>query len=100
MSVGWQGGQHSDRHSDEPVRLLFDSGARSGADVARALAAGADFVFCGRAFMFGLGALGDRGAQHAYEILADGLRNVMHQTGCERIEELPARLAPVQSERP
>lgn len=79
---------------EAPVRLLFDSGARNGADVARALALGADFVFCGRAFVFGLAALGDSGAEHAHEILVDGLRNVMHQTGCERISELPARLVP------
>ncbi len=76
----------------EPVRLLFDSGARSGADVARALALGADFVFCGRAFMFGLAALGTSGAEHAFQILADGLHNVMHQTGCERIDQLADRL--------
>jgi L-lactate dehydrogenase (cytochrome) len=74
------------------VPVLFDSGVRSGLDVARAIALGADFVFCGRAFMFGLGALGERGPGHAYEILQDGLRNVMSQTGCRTLHELRDRV--------
>jgi L-lactate dehydrogenase (cytochrome) len=70
---------------------LFDSGVRSGADIARAISLGADFVFAGRPFYFGLGALGAGGAGHAYEILHDGLLNVMHQTGCIRPAELRER---------
>ncbi|MGI9604552.1 MAG: alpha-hydroxy acid oxidase [Acidimicrobiales bacterium] len=74
------------------VPVLFDSGVRSGTDVARAIALGASFVFCGRAFMFGLGALGSDGPGHAFDILADGLVNVMHQTGCADLGELRSRL--------
>jgi L-lactate dehydrogenase (cytochrome) len=74
------------------VPVLLDSGVRSGLDVARALALGASFVFCGRPFMFGLGALGPEGVAHAYEILRDGLINVMYQTGCNRTDELSDRL--------
>ena len=44
------------------AKLLFDSGVRSGLDVARALASGADFVLLGRAFMFGLACLGAKAA--------------------------------------
>ena len=73
--------------------VLFDGGVRSGLDVARAIAVGASMVFCGRAFMFGLGALGERGAEHTYRILEDDLRNVMAQTGCRTLQELSARLA-------
>jgi L-lactate dehydrogenase (cytochrome) len=75
------------------VPVLFDSGVRSGLDVARAIAVGADFVFAGRAFLFGCAALGDAGAGHAYDILVDDLRNVMSQTGCRNLAELRSRLA-------
>ena len=75
----------------DEVPVLFDSGVRSGADVARAISRGADFVFAGRPFYFGLGALGANGAGHAHEILHDGLLNVMHQTGCVRPAELRER---------
>ncbi|MEM9561846.1 MAG: alpha-hydroxy acid oxidase [Actinomycetota bacterium] len=74
------------------TKVLFDSGVRSGLDVARAIAIGADFVFCGRAFMFGLGALGPDGPGHAYEILKEGLVNTMAQCGCATLDELPTRL--------
>ena len=74
--------------------VIFDSGVRSGLDVARALAVGADFVFCGRAFLYGVAALGHKGAAHAYDVLADELINVMAQSGCRQLADLPLRLTP------
>ncbi|RYY62553.1 MAG: alpha-hydroxy-acid oxidizing protein, partial [Chitinophagaceae bacterium] len=40
------------------TRIMIDSGLRSGPDVARVMAAGADFTFMGRTFMYGVAALG------------------------------------------
>ena len=44
--------------------LIVDGGVRSGLDIARMLALGADFVLMGRPFLFALGAVGQRGGDH------------------------------------
>ncbi len=71
--------------------ILFDSGIRGGLDVARALALGADFVFSGRSFMYGLGALGDAGPTHVASLFEQELTTVLHQLGCSSIAELRER---------
>lgn len=64
--------------------VLFDSGVRSGLDVLRALALGADFVLLGRAFVYGVAALGELGAQHTFDILMAEMTADMHNIGIER----------------
>lgn len=76
----------------EEFKIVLDSGARSGLDVARAIALGADFVLLGRAFMFSVAALGAVGGDHAVEILSDDLKNNMIQLGCRTLDELHLRL--------
>jgi len=73
--------------------LGVDSGARSGLDIARAIALGAQFVLLGRAFMFGVAALGATGAEHATELLAIELEQAMGQIGCFELKGLSGRLA-------
>lgn len=47
----------------------MDSGVRSGIDVSRALALGAAAAFAGKAFLWGLGALGEAGPGHVIDLL-------------------------------
>ncbi|MDA8824369.1 alpha-hydroxy-acid oxidizing protein [Schleiferiaceae bacterium] len=68
--------------------LIYDSGIRSGLDIMKAIYAGADFVFVGRPFMYGVGAFQEAGAQQVHNILEDQLRNNMMQMGLENIKEL------------
>ena len=70
------------------AQILFDSGVRTGLDVIRALALGADFVLLGRAFMYGVAAFGEPGGVHAAEILLGELKANMAQLGVTTIEEV------------
>lgn len=72
--------------------LIVDGGVRSGLDVARMMAKGADFVLMGRAFMFAMAALGEAGADHAMEVLTLELKAAMGQIGAPAIADLPAFL--------
>jgi L-lactate dehydrogenase (cytochrome) len=72
----------------EEFPIIIDSGYSSGQDIAKALALGADFVMLGRAFMIGMAALGEKGAEHIHYILEDELSNIMEQMCCKDIAEL------------
>ena len=74
------------------IKIVMDSGMRTGLDVARGLALGADFVMLGRAFMYGVAALGERGGDHVFEILDADLKCNMVQMGCATLGELSDRL--------
>ena len=55
------------------IEVLMDGGIRSGQDVLRALASGADGTLIGRAYIYGLGALGEAGVQETLNILRNEL---------------------------
>ena len=74
------------------IKIMMDSGMRSGPDVARTLASGAALTFMVRSFMYGVGALGKKGGDHTISILKTQLQQVMEQVCCERIEDLPVHL--------
>lgn len=74
------------------TKIMLDSGIRSGPDVARALACGAEFAFLGRSFMYGVAALGKKGGDHTISILKTQLKQVMEQIGCERVTDFPNHL--------
>ena len=74
------------------IKIMMDSGMRSGPDIANALASGADFTFVGRAPMYGVSALGKKGGNHAFTMLKRQLQQVMEQVGCEQVQDLPNHL--------
>ena len=74
------------------IKIMLDSGLRSGPDIARALASGAEFAFLGRSFMYGVAALGQQGGQHTISILKTQLKQVMEQICCEKVADFPRHL--------
>jgi len=72
------------------VTVMVDSGFSSGLDIVRGLALGAQFVFCGRAFMWGLSALGEKGVDHVVDLLTDEITLALTQIGCPDIAKLNA----------
>ncbi|RLA05121.1 MAG: alpha-hydroxy-acid oxidizing protein, partial [Gammaproteobacteria bacterium] len=74
------------------IKIFMDSGLRSGSNIAGALALGADFTFLGRPFMYGVGALGEKGGVHTINLLKRQLTQIMNQLGCAQISELPKHL--------
>jgi L-lactate dehydrogenase (cytochrome) len=71
------------------IKIMMDSGIRSGPDVARTLAAGAEFTFLGRSFMYAVAALANEGGNHMVSMLKIQLKQVMEQVGCERVADFP-----------
>jgi L-lactate dehydrogenase (cytochrome) len=76
----------------DKITIMMDSGIRSGVDVARAMAIGADFTFLGRTFMYSVAALGKQGGNHAIGILKTQLQQVMEQLCCEKTTDFKNHL--------
>jgi L-lactate dehydrogenase (cytochrome) len=70
------------------TEIILDSGIRSGQDVLKALALGADSAMIGRAFLYGLGAGGQAGVTRALEIIAKELDVTMAFTGNTNIRTI------------
>jgi L-lactate dehydrogenase (cytochrome) len=67
--------------------VLLDGGIRSGQDILKALALGANGTLVGRAFVYGLGAMGKQGVTAALEIMSRELQVSMALTGCNDIRD-------------
>ena len=65
----------------DKATILFDSGVRSGIDVLRALALGAQAALAGRPFLYALAALGDEGADYVIDLLIEEIRTALRQAG-------------------
>ena len=76
----------------DKIKIMMDSGLRSGPDIARTLAVGAEFTFMGRMFMYAIAALGDDGADQIIESLKIQLKQVMEQISCASVSDLKNHL--------
>ncbi|MBU2957463.1 alpha-hydroxy acid oxidase [Paracoccus sp. 1_MG-2023] len=70
------------------VEVHMDSGIRSGQDVLKALAMGAHSTWIGRAWLHGLGAMGEQGVTRALEIIRAELDTTMALCGERRIDDV------------
>lgn len=81
----------AEKYKDQ-ITIMMDSGMRSGPDMARSLARGAEFTFMGRSFMYGAAAMGNKGGDHTMTILKVQLQQIMDQLCCENIQDLHKHL--------
>jgi L-lactate dehydrogenase (cytochrome) len=74
------------------IEVLFDGGIRSGQDVIKALALGAHGTFIGRAFLYGLGAMGEKGVTLTLDIIRKELDITMALCGLRDIKDVDQRI--------
>ncbi|WP_176594098.1 FMN-dependent L-lactate dehydrogenase LldD [Sphingobium sp. EM0848] len=70
------------------LTLLVDSGIRSGLDVVRMLAQGADAVLIGRAYIYALAAAGEKGVANLIDLIASEMRVAMTLSGARSIKDI------------
>ncbi|MGB7261272.1 MAG: alpha-hydroxy acid oxidase [Albidovulum sp.] len=75
----------------DKVDVWMDGGIRSGQDVLKAVALGAKGVMIGRAYIYGLGAMGEAGVTRALELIRKEMETSMALCGKIRVEDLGRR---------
>lgn len=70
------------------LKILVDSGIRTGLDVVRMLALGADAAMIGRAYIYALATAGEAGVRHLLELLEKEMRVAMTLTSVNRIDQI------------
>ena len=76
----------------DKIEVLMDGGIRTGQDVIKALALGAKGVFIGRAFVYGLGAMGEAGVSACLEIIRKELDVTMAFCGLCDVKQVDRRI--------
>jgi L-lactate dehydrogenase (cytochrome) len=74
------------------LSVLADGGVRSGLDVVRMLALGADGVLLGRAWAFALAGGGQAGVAHILSLIAAEMRAAMALTGVTRVSQIDGKI--------
>lgn len=76
----------------DDATIMLDTGIMSGADIVAAIAAGADFAWVGRAYLYGLMAGGEAGVARALKILETEVLRTMQLLGVRSVAELGPHL--------
>jgi L-lactate dehydrogenase (cytochrome) len=70
------------------TQVICDGGVRRGSDIVKAVSLGAVACMAGRAYLYGLGAAGERGVDHVLGFLHAGVRQTMTLAGCQTVADL------------
>ena len=76
----------------ERTEVYLDGGIRSGQDILKAVALGAKSVFIGRAFIYGLGAMGEEGVTIALNTLYKELDTTLALCGLRDIQDVDTKI--------
>jgi len=74
------------------IEIICDGGVRRGSDIVKAVALGARACMAGRAFLYGLGAGGERGVDKVVALLEADMRRTMALTGYRQVTDLGPEL--------
>ena len=74
------------------VEIICDGGVRRGSDIVKAVSLGARACMIGRAYLYGLGAAGERGVDHALGLLRDDVLRTMALVGASGVTDLGPEL--------
>jgi L-lactate dehydrogenase (cytochrome) len=70
------------------LEIICDGGVRRGSDIVKAVALGARACMAGRAYLYGLGAAGERGVDHVLGLFDADVRRTMALVGAGSVAEL------------
>ncbi|TKX27085.1 lactate 2-monooxygenase-like protein [Elsinoe australis] len=72
----------------DDLYIMYDSGVRGASDVFKALALGAQFVFVGRLWVWGLSIMGDHGVRHVMKSLLADFDILLNVAGYQNVKQI------------
>jgi L-lactate dehydrogenase (cytochrome) len=81
------------------TEIICDGGIRRGSDIVKAVALGARAAMAGRAYLYGLGAAGERGVDHVLSLFDADMRRTMALIGAADIASLDRALVSIPAPR-